>query len=154
MGRQTAGKFKPCKYCARGHIRQANILKVSKGQQAKNPGEMIFIDISSVMHPSAGGKKHWLLIVDESTDCTHCFFLKKKSDMIEIMLTWIKSLHNKYHIKINNIRLDNSGEIRKLQAKFDEQNLGIRSEFTAPGIPQQNSVVERKFQHQWEEQEP
>ena len=32
-----------------------------------------------------------------------------------------------------------------LQAKSDQQNLGIKFEFTAPGTPQQNSVVERKF---------
>ena len=60
--------------------------KVSKGQQAKNPGERIVIHISSMMYPSAGGKKHWLLIVDEATDHTHSYFLKKKSDMIEFML--------------------------------------------------------------------
>ena len=31
------------------------------------------------------------------------------------------------------------------QAKPNQQNLGIKLEFTAPGTPQQNSVVERKF---------
>ena len=37
------------------------------------------------------------------------------------------------------------GENRILQAKTDQQNLGIKFEFIAPGTPQQNSVVERKF---------
>ena len=32
-----------------------------------------------------------------------------------------------------------------LQAKTNQQNLGIKFEFIAPGTPQQNSVVERKF---------
>ena len=32
-----------------------------------------------------------------------------------------------------------------LQARADQENLGIKFEFTAPGTPQQNSVVERKF---------
>ena len=67
-------------------MRQANIPKFSKNQQAKNPGERIFIDISSMIHPSAGGKKHWLLIVGEATDYTHSFFLKKKSDLVEMMI--------------------------------------------------------------------
>ena len=70
--------------------------------------------MSSMMYPSAGGKKHWPLIVDEATDYTHSFFLKKKCDMIEIMLIWIKALLKKYHIKIKKIRLDNSGENRML----------------------------------------
>ena len=48
-----------------------------------------------------------------------------------------------HHIK--KIRLDNSGENRMLQAKADQENLAIKFEFTAPGTPQQSSVVERKF---------
>ena len=71
-----------------------------------------------MMYPSGGGKKHWLLIVDEVTDYTHSFFLKKKSDMIKIMLIWIKTLLKKYHIKIKKMRLDNSGENRMIQAKL------------------------------------
>ena len=31
------------------------------------------------------------------------------------------------------------------QTKPDQQNMGIKFEFTAPGTQQQNSVVERKF---------
>ena len=41
------------------------------------------------------------------------------------------------------VRLDNSGENRSLQKECDKQNLGVIFEFTAPGTPQQNSVVER-----------
>ena len=52
LGIQTTGK---CEHCARVQIRQANIPKVSKGQQAKKPGERI---------------------VDEATDYTNSFFLK------------------------------------------------------------------------------
>ena len=61
---QVTGKLNPYEHWTRVKIRQANIPKISKNEQAKNPGERIFIDISSMIHPSAGGKKHWLLIVD------------------------------------------------------------------------------------------
>ena len=73
------------------------------------------------MHPGAGGKKHWLLIVDEATDYTHSILLKKSSDMIEITLIWIKNLFRKHHIKIKKIWLDNSGEKRMLQANSDKK---------------------------------
>ena len=42
LGIQTTWKLNPCEHCARGKIRQANIPK------AKNPGERIFSDISSM----------------------------------------------------------------------------------------------------------
>ena len=96
-----------------------------------------------MIHPSAGGKKHRLFVVDKATDYTHSNFIKKKSDMVETMIKWIKNLFMKYHIRTKKIRLDNSGENRMLQAKTNQQNLGIKFEFTAPGTPQQNSVVEK-----------
>ena len=71
--------------------------------------------------------------------------LKKKSDQIEMIPIWIKELKPKYGIDIKYVRLDNSGENKSLQKECDKQNLGIIFEFTAPGTPQQNSVVERKI---------
>ena len=92
-----------------------------------------------------GGKRHWLIVVDEFSDCSHSFFLKRKSDQIELLPVWIKELKAKYGIDIKYIRLDNSGEKRSLKQECDKQNLGIIFEFTAPGTPQQNSVVEREI---------
>ena len=58
---------------------------------------------------------------------------------------WIKGLKAKYGIDVKYIRFDNSGENRSLQKECEKQNLGILFEFTAPGTPQQNSIVERKI---------
>ena len=58
---------------------------------------------------------------------------------------WIKGLSRKCGIEIKGIRLDNSEENRRLQKQCDQQNLGLVFQFTAPGTPQQNSVVERKI---------
>ena len=91
------------------------------------------------------GERHWLIVVDEFSDCSHSFFLRRKSDQTELLPTWIKQLKAKYGTDIKYIRLDNSGENRCLQKECDKQNLGIIFEFTAPGTPQQNSVVERKI---------
>ena len=92
-----------------------------------------------------GGKRHWLIVVDEFSDCSHSFFLKRKSDQIDLFSIWIKELKAKFGIDIKYTRLDNSGENRSLQKECDKQNLGIIFEFSAPGTPQQNSVVERKI---------
>ena len=113
--------------------------KSFQNQQAKTPGEILYNDISSMIHPSAGGKKHWLLIVDEATEYTHSFFIKKKSDLVETKIIWIKTLFMKYHIRIKKIRLDYSGENRMLHAKSNKQYLGIKLEFTAPGTHEKSS---------------
>ena len=109
------------------------------------PGYMVFMDICSFKQVRTGGNRHWLIVVDEFSDCTHSFLLKRKSDQIQIMLIWIRSLSKKHYIEIKRIRLDNSGENRSLQKECDKANLGITYEFTAPESPQQNSVAERRI---------
>ena len=145
MGIKLTGKLEPCETCAQATIRQANVRKKKEKQVPSRPGYRLFIDISSFKHESMGGKRHWLIVVDEFSDCSHNFFLKRKSDQIELLPVWIKELKAKYGIDIKYIRLDNSGENRSLKKENDKQNLGNIFEFTAPGTPQQNSVVERKI---------
>ena len=145
MGIKLTGKLEPCEICVQAKIRQANVPMKKEKQVPSRPGYRLFIDISSFKHESMGGKRHWLIVVDEFSDCSHSFFLKRKSDQIDIIPIWIKELKAKYGIDIKYVRLDNSGENKSLQKECDKQNLGIIFEFTAPGTPQQNSVVERKI---------
>ena len=145
MGIKLTAKLAPCETCTQAKIRQANVPKKKEKQVPSRPGYRLFIDISLFKHESMGGKRHKLIVVDEFRDCSHSFFLKRKSDQIDLLPIWIKELKAKYGIDIKYIRLDNSGENRSLQKECDKQNLGIIFEFTAPGTPQQNSVVERKI---------
>ena len=145
MGIKLTGKLEPCETCAQAKIRQANVPKKKEKQVPSRPGHRLFIDISSFKHESMGGKRHWLIVVDEFSDCSHSFFLKNKSDEIESFPIWINELKAKYGIDIKYIRLDNSRENRSLQKECDKQNLGIIFEIAAPRTPQQNSVVERKI---------
>ena len=145
MGIKLTGKLNPCETCAQAKIRQANIPKKKEPQVPSRTGYRLYIDISSFKHESMGGKRHWLIVVDDSGDCNHSFFLKRKSDQIEPLPVWMKELKAKYGIDIKYVRLDNSGENRSLQRKCAKQNLGILFAFTAPGTPQQISMVERKI---------
>ena len=142
---EMTGQLPLCEICAQAKIRQANIPKKKLKQVQSRPGYRIFIDISSFQHESMGGKRHWSIAVDEFSDCTQSFFLKRKSDQTIVIPIWIKGLNSKYGIDVKRIRLDNSGENRSLQKECDKKNLGIIFEFTAPGTPQQNSDAERKI---------
>jgi len=63
----------------------------------------------------------------------------------ESFVPFLKELHHMYGIKLEHIRCDNAGENRVLEDLCIEKDLGIIFEYTAPGTPQQNGVVERAF---------
>ena len=46
---------------------------------------------------------------------------------------------------MHHIRCDNAGENKALEIACIDKELGIVFEYTAPGTPQQNGVVERAF---------
>ena len=142
---EITGKLAPCEICTQAKLRQVNVPKKKMKQVPSRPGYRVFIDNSSFKHESMGGKTHLLIAVVEFSDCSHSFFLTRKSDQIAMIPKWIKALINKYGIEMKRIRLDNSGENRSLQRECNKQNLGVIFEFTAPGTLQQNSVVERKI---------
>ena len=145
MKLKLIGRLPPCEVCANPKIRQRHIPKKKIKKLPTRPRYRVFMDICSFKQVSRGENRHWLIVVDEFSDCTHSFFLKRKSDQIQILLIWIRSLSKKHNIEIKRIRLDNSGENRSLQKECDKANLGITFEFTAPGTPQQNSVAERRI---------
>ena len=60
---------------------------------------------------------------------------------------WIKGLSKKYGIEIQRIRLDKSGENKRLQKECIKENLGVIFEFTAPGTPQQIQLQKEEYQH-------
>ena len=117
---EMTGQLAPCEICAQAKIRQANIPKKKQKQVPNRPGYRILIGISSFKHESMGGKRYWLIAVDEFSDCSHRFFLKRKSDQTVIIPIWIKGLSNKFGIVVERIGLDNSGENRSLQRKCEK----------------------------------
>ena len=79
MKLKLIGRLPPCEVCAQAKIRQRNIPKKKMKKLPTRPGYRVFIDIFSFKQVSRGGNRHWLIVVDEFSDCTHSFFLKRKS---------------------------------------------------------------------------
>ena len=61
------------------------------------------------------------------------------------MIDWINALKARHKIQVKIIRCDNAGENEVLGSESDKNELAIIFEYTAPGTPQQNRVVERAF---------
>ena len=113
--------------------------------KSENPGERKYLDISSMRKPSMRGREHWVMLVDEETKYKKSFFLKKKNEQVEPIIDWIKALKARHEIQVKTIRCDNDGESKVLGRVSDKTELGIIFEYTVPGTPQQNGVVERAF---------
>ena len=78
MGIKLTGKLEPCETCTQAKIRQANAQKKKEKQVPNRPGYRLLIDISSFKHKSMGGKRHWLIVADEFSDCSHSVFGREK----------------------------------------------------------------------------
>jgi transposase InsO family protein len=138
------GTFTPCDHCATSKARQKNINK-SVESHSLIAGERLCINISYVKGLSYGNRKFWLLIVDDCVDQCWSEFLAKKSDTTKVMLMLIKDLKARNNKIVKYIQCDNAGENHKLEEACKREGLGIQFEYTAPGTPQQNGRVERKF---------
>ena len=108
----VTGIVTKCLSCSLEKIRQKKIPKKNENT-VKDPGE----ECTWIYHKdeSLGGRRHWAMLVDEATRCKCSFFLKKKSDQVEMVSSWLKGIKDKYKIQVKFIRCDNPGENTKLE---------------------------------------
>ena len=98
------GKFNNCLSCSLEKIRQRNIPKKNE-DKSRNPGERMYLDISSMRKPSMGGRQHWVMLVDEATKYKKSFFLRKKNEQVEPIVDWIKGLKTRHEIQVKIINV-------------------------------------------------
>jgi hypothetical protein len=143
-GWKTTGDSNACEDCATAKARQKNLKKTTE-TKSNLAGERLMIDISSIKGESFGGSKYWLLILDDCTDQCWSKFLTAKSHTAKVLVPFIKELKTKHDKTVKYIRCDNAGENKATDTACAKEGLGIQFEYTAPGTPQQNGRVERKF---------
>ena len=97
-GVQVTWGVTKCLRCSSKKIRQKNIPKKNENT-ATQPGERMYLDISSIKDESIGRRKPWVILVDEATKYKHSFFLKKKSDQIDMISSWLKGLKDSIKFK-------------------------------------------------------
>ena len=143
-GWKYSGEFSTCENCANAKGKQKQLSKESS-TKASAPGERLCLDISTIHNPSYGGSKHWLLVLDDYSDYCWSFFLKTKDEASERIQHLVNELKCKHKIEVKKIRCDNAGENKLLEKESKNNKLYLDFEWTAPGTPQQNGKVERKF---------
>ncbi|GJW44582.1 retrovirus-related pol polyprotein from transposon TNT 1-94 [Tanacetum coccineum] len=93
---------------------------------------------------SVNHEKYTLVIVDEYSRYTWVYFLKKKSQAAEMIMSFIRMVENQNDVKVKQIRTDNGTEFRNFELEIFCDEKGISQNFTSPYTPKQNGVAERK----------
>ena len=109
FGIKAPSTFKPCEDCALGKAKQRVVSKKAV-PCSQILGERLFFDISSPTTPTFGGKRHWLLVIDDYSNYCWSFFSSEKSDLTQKMLVLIKDLKTKYNLQVQQFQCDNAGE--------------------------------------------
>ncbi|KAL8103193.1 hypothetical protein AgCh_027652 [Apium graveolens] len=109
------------------------------------PYHLLHVDLFGPVNVmSITKKKYTMVIVDEFTRYTWVYFLHKKNETAFTLTDHVIHLDKLVKDSVKIIRSDNSTEFKNsIMEEFCKEH-GIKHEFSAPGTPQQNGVVERK----------
>ena len=132
-----------CAHCISGKHSRASFL--SPSYRALSVLELLHMDICGPISPQTiGGKRYFLLIVDDYSRCMWVALLKEKSEALEQFKRFKLMVEAEKGVKMKSIRSDRGGEFTSDEFKELCDKSGIKKQLTAPYTPQQNGVVERK----------
>ena len=147
-GISLTDKFLPCEFCAKARRAQLRLGREASNTATKCGGRM-FLDVTTVNHPSLGGSRYLAGLTDEFSHKKFPIFLKNKNDLQEMLKETLLQIYSLHGVKVEIIRMDNAGENLHIQEMILNHHLlhrmGTKIEFTAPFTPQQNGKIERVF---------
>ncbi|KAL8088633.1 hypothetical protein AgCh_038420 [Apium graveolens] len=133
-----------CDSCQKAKQRKSSF-KSKTESSILDPYHLLHVDLfGPVKVMSIAKKKYALVIVDEFTRYTWVYFLHTQSETASILIDHVKHLDKLVKDSVKILRSDNGTEFKNLIMEEFCKNHGIKQEFSAPGTPQQNGVVERK----------
>ncbi|GJY11065.1 retrovirus-related pol polyprotein from transposon TNT 1-94 [Tanacetum coccineum] len=137
-------KDKSCSSCEKGKHHRASF-KTKQTSSIKKCLHLLHMDLFGPVTPrSINHEKYNLVIVDEYSRYTWVYFLKKKSQAPETIMSFIKRVENQNDIKVKQLRTNNGIEFRNsILINFCEEK-GISQNFSSLYTPEQNGVAERK----------
>ncbi|GJS33012.1 retrovirus-related pol polyprotein from transposon TNT 1-94 [Tanacetum coccineum] len=105
-------KDKPCSSCEKGKHHRATF-KTKQTSSIKKCLHLLHMDLFGLVTPrSINHEKYTLVIVDEYSRYTWVYFLKKKSQAPETVMSFIKRVEYQNDIKVKQLRTDNGTEFR------------------------------------------
>ena len=93
------------------------------------------------MTPTYEEKKHWLLVVEDSSDYAWSYFLKVKLVLRNVMLGFIKEFKSKYGIQVKYAQCVNAGENEDFERACKQEGISIKVKYPTLGTPQQVALL-------------
>ena len=87
---------------------------------------------------------YFVLFIDDCTQMSWVYFLKRKSKVFNIFVKFYKMIQTHFNKQIHILRSDNGGEYMKLDMKEIITSNGLIHQTSLTGTQQQNRVAERK----------
>lgn len=114
--------------------------------QSHSPLEIIYTNVWGPAHiTSLDGSRYYLIFVDHYTKYMWFYSMPTKSLVSSIFPQFRKLVETRFKSKIKSLYSNNGGEFLSLRKYLSEN--GISHYTTAPHIPQQNGVSERRHRH-------
>ncbi len=139
-----------CVPCLVGKAKRAPIHRSTR--TISRPLELIHLDISGVVEKSLESYAYALMILNDFTAKSDVKILKRKPELANALMNYkVRSevIHQKYGIKLTNIRLDRPGEnFPNIIKEFCREN-GICLEPSHAYAPQSNGAAEQLIQKHW-----
>ncbi|CAI7837531.1 unnamed protein product [Closterium sp. NIES-54] len=98
-----------------------------------------------------GYERYFLLVVDDYSRYTTVFPLRRKGDVTEVLIDWIRAAHLQLResfgsdFPVLRLHSDRGGEFSSARLGAFCRAQGIRQTFTLPASPQQNGIAERRI---------
>ena len=137
------GSLPTCESCLEGKMTKRPFN--AKGNRATECLELIHSDVCGPFNVQArGGYEYFVTFTDDYSRYGHVYLMRRKSDTFEKFKEYRALVEKQLGKVIKTLRSDRGGEY--LLGEFEDhlKEEGIISQLTAPGIPQQNGVSERR----------
>ncbi|CAI7887590.1 unnamed protein product [Closterium sp. NIES-53] len=144
------GPAPTCVPCVEGRQRAAP--HSSEFPPTEAPLQTLHMDVWGPTHVRGQGHEHYfLLVVDDYSRYTTVFPLRRKGEVTEVMIDWIRAARRQLSksfgsdLPVLRLHSDRGGEFSSDLLRAFCRAEGIHQTFTLPASPQQNGIAERRI---------
>lgn len=135
-----------CETCLFG--KQSRHQYPAKVYQESMPFNLVHSDLWGPSRTlNVNGCRWFVIFVDDHTRVTWVYLMKHKSDLPQVLKTFILLVQNQFNTNIKTFRSDNGSEFLDKNVRTLLLDNGIHHQTSTVYTPQQNGVAERKHRH-------